>query len=618
MGYVRCDVTTGKASLALRGRWTALTAIRLPLPAAVFRATHRMHRVITLAAAGTSPGASVAVHEQAKGHKAALAYAAVLTPLEAGIAIAFSLLSCTAYYLVKAPNHLSLRFALSAALLFAASLTVCRTFLLERKQQGRLMAEQELKDCDSVFRELHGTAVHYKLAQGLNPAHPTAVHCYHGFGANTFSWSYVYKALSEQLCAQVTKHDMPGFGLTQRPRDINAYSLQFNGHLGRLVMDVELAAAGVLNPGELDPQVGPGVSLEELQTVSEKHKSGQGEGEPAATRSSIEAAANKRADDDKSQAGSAQASQDSTQAMTGSREETQASSAPGDSFFPDSQLSSSTSWDSASSVECSSHLSGKQASLSGRGSDSRVLQQGVKRVLVGHSLGAACAAAEVIKHSKDIAGLVLVAPAIITFSSKPKAQSDPGLGRECSTRSPHIRILKVLQAVGEATAKRAAGAVLWLLQPVLVLFLRVLVRSRPFWVRGLSNAWHSRGGVSDELVDAYRLPQLVRGWEIGLVRFVRARVADDRNIVQIVKDTYNGRTPLSQAEQLAHAVADHNIKVLILHGVGDRLVPVSNSRRLARIIPHAELIEYRDCGHVPQEELPEQFIKSVKAFVEQC
>ena len=53
------------------------------------------------------------------------------------------------------------------------------------------------------------------------------------------------------------------------------------------------------------------------------------------------------------------------------------------------------------------------------------------------------------------------------------------------------------------------------------------MRSRSFWVRGLSNAWHSREGVSDELVDAYRLPQLVRGWEVGLVRFVRARVAGE-------------------------------------------------------------------------------------------
>ncbi len=60
------------------------------------------------------------------------------------------------------------------------------------------------------------------------------------------------------------------------------------------------------------------------------------------------------------------------------------------------------------------------------------------------------------------------------------------------------------------------------------------------------------------------------------------------------------------------------MQVLILHGAGDRLVPVSNSRRLAGLIPNAELIEYKHCGHVPQEELPKQFIQSVKSFVEQC
>ena len=76
--------------------------------------------------------------------------------------------------------------------------------------QGRLAAEQELKDEDSVFRDLRGTTVHYKLAQGIQPDNPLAMHFYHGFGANTFSWSYVYKALSQQLHAQVTKHDMPG------------------------------------------------------------------------------------------------------------------------------------------------------------------------------------------------------------------------------------------------------------------------------------------------------------------------------------------------------------------------------------------------------------------------
>ena len=55
--------------------------------------------------------------------------------LQASIAVATSALLCAAFYLVKAPNHLSLKFALSVALLFSASLTVCRTFLLERKHQ---------------------------------------------------------------------------------------------------------------------------------------------------------------------------------------------------------------------------------------------------------------------------------------------------------------------------------------------------------------------------------------------------------------------------------------------------------------------------------------------------
>lgn len=60
------------------------------------------------------------------------------------------------------------------------------------------------------------------------------------------------------------------------------------------------------------------------------------------------------------------------------------------------------------------------------------------------------------------------------------------------------------------------------------------------------------------------------------------------------------------------------VQVLILHGVGDRLVPVSNSRRLAKLMPGAELLEYTNCGHVPQEELPKQFIQSVKSFVGRC
>lgn len=43
-----------------------------------------------------------------------------------------------------------------------------------------------------------------------------ALHCFHGFGANTWSWSRVQQLLADRLAGVVTAHDMPGFGLTQR------------------------------------------------------------------------------------------------------------------------------------------------------------------------------------------------------------------------------------------------------------------------------------------------------------------------------------------------------------------------------------------------------------------
>ncbi len=35
-------------------------------------------------------------------------------------------------------------------------------------------------------------------------------------------------------------------------------------------------------------------------------------------------------------------------------------------------------------------------------------------------------------------------------------------------------------------------------------------------------------GVTASILDAYRLPQLVQGWEWGLLRFLRARVSSER------------------------------------------------------------------------------------------
>jgi pimeloyl-ACP methyl ester carboxylesterase len=56
--------------------------------------------------------------------------------------------------------------------------------------------------------------------------------------------------------------------------------------------------------------------------------------------------------------------------------------------------------------------------------------------------------------------------------------------------------------------------------------------------------------------------------------------------------------------------------VLVVTGDDDRIVPTANSLRLATEIPGAKLAIIPNCGHVPQEEYPQQFLKAVTDFIQ--
>ena len=57
------------------------------------------------------------------------------------------------------------------------------------------------------------------------------------------------------------------------------------------------------------------------------------------------------------------------------------------------------------------------------------------------------------------------------------------------------------------------------------------------------------------------------------------------------------------------------LQVLLVHGDKDSLVPLSNSLRLAALLPNAELKIMKNAGHVPHEERPEEFLGLVDDFV---
>jgi pimeloyl-ACP methyl ester carboxylesterase len=70
---------------------------------------------------------------------------------------------------------------------------------------------RELADDDSLFIEVQGLDVHYKMRGSGDPTFLLL----HGFGASTFSWREVMAPLSEM--GTVIAYDRPAFGLTERP-----------------------------------------------------------------------------------------------------------------------------------------------------------------------------------------------------------------------------------------------------------------------------------------------------------------------------------------------------------------------------------------------------------------
>jgi pimeloyl-ACP methyl ester carboxylesterase len=69
-----------------------------------------------------------------------------------------------------------------------------------------------------------------------------------------------------------------------------------------------------------------------------------------------------------------------------------------------------------------------------------------------------------------------------------------------------------------------------------------------------------------------------------------------------------------QAQRIEHDA--HLIKqpVLLIWGEQDIVILPQNGRTLHRLIPDSKLVMFKNCGHVPQEECPEDFVRVVSEF----
>jgi pimeloyl-ACP methyl ester carboxylesterase len=181
-----------------------------------------------------------------------------------------------------------------------------------------------------------------------------------------------------------------------------------------------------------------------------------------------------------------------------------------------------------------------------------------KATLVGNSAGGTISMLAALKYPERVEQLILVDPAVYAGGGAP-AWIRPLLG------TPQMRHLGPL-------------------------FARQLEAQGTEFIK---TAWHDPSQITPEVFEGYKKPLQVNDWDKALWEL----------------------TVSSGESKLAEHLTEFNMPVLVITGDDDRIVPTEQSLQLADEIPNAKLVVIAQCGHLPHEEKPVEFMKAVTDFL---
>ncbi len=179
-------------------------------------------------------------------------------------------------------------------------------------------------------------------------------------------------------------------------------------------------------------------------------------------------------------------------------------------------------------------------------------------VLVGNSAGGALAVAYAVKHPDRVQALVLVSPAV-------------GSGGNPYAKFGWLLNTPQMQRIGPLLVRSIQSSGLDLIE----------------------QAWHDPTKQPADTILLYTKPLQAENWDFALWQYSTA----------------------SRENELSLNLEELDLPVLVITGDDDHIVPTQSSIAAAEEIPGAALVVIPNCGHVPQEECPAEFLSAVNQFL---